>query len=116
MNQESLERLLFQAAGAASATDDGQVLVGQPAKPHRAGPQRGRLRRGQGQKIQDILSEIFGRQGRTAQRRRGQDVRYHPTLSFLDTVNGGKQSIVLPDGTKLEVNIPPGTRDGRYCV
>jgi len=62
---------------------------------------------------EDILSEIFGRQGRAARRRRGQDVRYHLELSFLDAVNGGKQSIVLPDGTTLDVSIPPGTRDGQ---
>ena len=62
---------------------------------------------------EDILSEIFGRQGRAARRRRGQDVRYHLDLSFLDAVNGGKQSIILPDGTPLDVNIPPGTRDGQ---
>jgi DnaJ-class molecular chaperone len=61
---------------------------------------------------EDILSEIFGRGGR-AGRRRGQDVHYHLDLSFLDTVNGGKQSIVLPDGSALDVNIPPGTRDGQ---
>ena len=62
---------------------------------------------------EDILSEIFGRQGPAGRRRRGQDVRYHLDLSFLDAVNGGKQSIVLPDGATLEVNIPPGTRDGQ---
>jgi DnaJ-class molecular chaperone len=62
---------------------------------------------------EDILSEIFGREGRAGRRRRGQDVRYHLDLSFLDAVNGGKQSIVLPDGATLEVNIPPGTRDGQ---
>jgi DnaJ-class molecular chaperone len=61
----------------------------------------------------DILSEIFGRAGRAGRRRRGQDVRYHLELSFLDAVNGGKQSIVLPDGTTLDVSIPPGTRDGQ---
>jgi DnaJ-class molecular chaperone len=61
----------------------------------------------------DILSEIFGREGRAGRRRRGQDVRYHLELSFLDAVNGGKQSIVLPDGTTLELSIPPGTRDGQ---
>ncbi len=61
----------------------------------------------------DILSEIFGRTGRTGRRRRGQDVRYHLELSFLDAVNGSKQSIVLPDGATLDVNIPPGTRDGQ---
>ena len=62
---------------------------------------------------EDILSEIFGRAGSAGRRRRGQDVRYHLELSFLDAVNGGKQSIVLPGGTTLDVNIPPGTRDGQ---
>jgi DnaJ-class molecular chaperone len=62
---------------------------------------------------EDILSEIFGRSAGPSRRRRGQDVRYHLDLSFLDAVNGGKQSIVLPDGTTLDVNIPPGTRDGQ---
>jgi DnaJ-class molecular chaperone len=62
---------------------------------------------------EDILSEIFGRAGRAGRRRRGQDVRYQLDLSFLDAINGGKQSLVLPDGTTLDVNIPPGTRDGQ---
>jgi DnaJ-class molecular chaperone len=62
---------------------------------------------------EDILSEIFGRAGRTGRRRRGQDVHYHLDLSFLDAVNGGKQSVVLPDGATLDVNIPPGIRDGQ---
>src|ERR1700730_936934 len=62
---------------------------------------------------EDILSEIFGRTGRAGRRGRGQDVRYHLELSFLDAVNGGTQSIVLPDGSTLDVTIPPGTRDGQ---
>jgi DnaJ-class molecular chaperone len=62
---------------------------------------------------EDILSEIFGRSGRAGRRRRGQDVHYHLDLSFLDAVNGSKQSIVLPDGSTLEVNVPPGIRDGQ---
>src|ERR1700688_4015089 len=61
---------------------------------------------------EDILSEIFGREGRAGRRRRGQDVRYHLELSFLDAVNRGKQSIILPDGSTLTVNIPPGAGDG----
>jgi DnaJ-class molecular chaperone len=60
---------------------------------------------------EDILSEIFGRSTRA--RRRGHDVRYHLELSFLDAINGGKQSLILPDGGNLDVNIPPGTRDGQ---
>jgi DnaJ-class molecular chaperone len=62
---------------------------------------------------EDILSEIFGRAGGAGRRRRGQDVHYHLELSFLNAVNGGKQSIVLPDGNTLDVTIPPGTRDGQ---
>jgi DnaJ-class molecular chaperone len=61
----------------------------------------------------DILSEIFGRQGRGPRRRRGQDVHYHLDLSFLDAINGGRQSLTLPDGSTLDVNIPPGVRDGQ---
>jgi DnaJ-class molecular chaperone len=62
---------------------------------------------------EDIISEIFGRQGRSNVRRRGADVQYHLTLSFLDAINGGKQQITLPDGSGLDVTIPPGTRNGQ---
>jgi DnaJ-class molecular chaperone len=51
---------------------------------------------------EDILSEIFGRAA-----------HYRLPLDFLDAVNGGKQQITLPDGSALDVNIPPGTRDGQ---
>jgi DnaJ-class molecular chaperone len=63
--------------------------------------------------IDDILSQIFTREGRTAMRLRGADVRYVLQLDFLDALNGGKQQITLPDGAALEVTIPPGTRDGQ---
>jgi DnaJ-class molecular chaperone len=63
---------------------------------------------------EDIISEIFGRQGRSGNiRMRGSDVQYHLTLSFLDAVNGGKQQLKLPDGSSLDVAIPPGIQDGQ---
>ena len=62
---------------------------------------------------EDIIAEIFGRQGRGNVRRRGADVHYHLTLSFLDAVNGGKQQLALPDGSSLDVAIPAGIRDGQ---
>jgi DnaJ-class molecular chaperone len=63
---------------------------------------------------EDIISEIFGRQGRAGNiRMRGSDVHYHLTLSFLDAVNGGKQQLRLPDGSSLDIAIPPGTQDGQ---
>jgi DnaJ-class molecular chaperone len=64
----------------------------------------------------DILSEIFGREGREGRaniRMRGADVRYRLELDFLDAINGGKRQITLPDGSVLDVNIPAGTRDGQ---
>ncbi len=61
-------------------------------------------------KLGSILSELSS-----------DDLRHFRTIvsstpfpAFVgDSVNGGKQSIVLPDGTTLDVNIPPGTRDGQ---
>ncbi len=62
---------------------------------------------------EDILSEIFGRASTAGRRRRGEDIHYHLGLSFLDAVNGGKQSIVLPDHATMDLKIPPGTREGQ---
>ena len=62
---------------------------------------------------EDIISEIFGRQGRSTVRRRGSDVQYHLALDFLGAINGGKQALTLPDGSSLDVAIPPGTRSGQ---
>lgn len=61
----------------------------------------------------DILSRIFGQEGRANIRLRGSDVHYRLDLDFLDAINGGSRQITLPDGTVLEVNIPPGSRDGQ---
>jgi DnaJ-class molecular chaperone len=44
---------------------------------------------------------------------RGSDVHYRLELDLLDAINGGKRQITLPDGSVLDVNIPPGTSDGQ---
>ena len=61
----------------------------------------------------DILAEIFRRGDRGNLRMRGQHARYRLELDFLDAVNGAKQQVTLPDGSVLDVTIPPGTRDGQ---
>jgi DnaJ-class molecular chaperone len=61
----------------------------------------------------DILSQIFGSDSRVNLRMRGADVHYRLALDFLDAINGGKRQITLADGSVLDVNIPPGTRDGQ---
>jgi len=52
-----------------------------------------------------------GRGGRFSMR--GQDAQYHLDIPFLDAVNGTKQRITLPDGSTLDVTIPPGVSDGQ---
>src|SRR5262245_18445128 len=34
-------------------------------------------------------------------------------VDFLDAINGAKKQISLPDGPALDVQLPPGTRDGQ---
>ena len=65
--------------------------------------------------MDDILSGIFGERGRHAGnfRMRGGDVQYRLELDFLDAINGASRRVTLPDGSVLDVAIPPGTRDGQ---
>lgn len=43
----------------------------------------------------------------------GADARYALAVEFLDAVNGATRQIQLPDGSQLNVRIPPGLRDGQ---
>ena len=61
----------------------------------------------------DIMSAFFRRAGQTNRSRRGPDVRYSLEIDFLDAVNGATRTVTLPDGSTLDVKIPPGTRDGQ---
>lgn len=61
----------------------------------------------------DILSELFGFARRGSRRARGRDVRYRLEVDFLDAVNGASKRLTLPDGSVLDIEIPPGTRDGQ---
>ena len=63
----------------------------------------------------DLFSGIFGRHGGGARgnfKMRGADDQYRMPVDFLDAVNGGKKQISLPDGSTLDVTIPPGVSDG----
>lgn len=68
--------------------------------------------------LDDILADLFARQGGGQGRARsanlrGADVRYHLEVDFLDAVNGGRKRLSLPDGSTIDVTIPAGTRDGQ---
>jgi DnaJ-class molecular chaperone len=67
----------------------------------------------------DLLSALFGRGGRTGggrgarMRTRGGDLRGQLVLDFLEAINGTTRRLTLPDGSAVDVTVPPGTRDGQ---
>ncbi|MBB3288051.1 MULTISPECIES: DnaJ C-terminal domain-containing protein [unclassified Rhizobium] len=61
----------------------------------------------------DIFSSFFSRRSRGQTKMQGQDRHYTMEVDFLDAINGVKKQISLPDGPALDVQIPPGTRDGQ---
>ena len=64
----------------------------------------------------ELLSQIFGRGARqdgARFRMRGQDLHGRLPLDFLEAVNGATRRLTLPDGSTVDVTVPPGTRDGQ---
>jgi DnaJ-class molecular chaperone len=66
----------------------------------------------------DLLAELLGRGKRTGgrgagMRMRGGDLRGQLALDFLEAVNGTTKRLTLPDGSTVDVTVPPGTRDGQ---
>ena len=61
----------------------------------------------------DIFSTFFSQRGRRNFRSRGADSHYRLEVDFLDAVNGASRRITLPEGSTIDVSIPPGTRDGQ---
>lgn len=63
----------------------------------------------------DIFSHFFSQRTRQGGgfRAQGSDRRFSMEVDFLDAVNGTKTQIRLPDGPAIDLQIPPGTRDGQ---
>jgi DnaJ-class molecular chaperone len=61
----------------------------------------------------DFLAELLREQARAARHARGRNLHYHLSVEFLDAVNGATKRLTLPEGGSLELNIPPGVRDGQ---
>lgn len=75
-----------------------------------------------GDDMSDLFASLFGMQmgagpgARTRSRmqrpKKGADVRYKLTLSFMEAWKGGAKRINLGGGTSLDVKIPKGVEDG----
>lgn len=61
----------------------------------------------------DALAEFLRRSQRTRANRRGQDLRYHLAVDFVDSITGATKRLNLPDGSTIDVKIPPGLVDGQ---
>lgn len=70
--------------------------------------------------LSDIFAQAFRARGGGAEQggfqpefhARGQDLRYHLEVDFLDAVRGTKRRVTMPDGNDIEITIPPGLKDG----
>ncbi|WP_337270625.1 DnaJ C-terminal domain-containing protein [Oryzifoliimicrobium ureilyticus] len=67
--------------------------------------------------VDDILSGIFSGRKRGGAgggiKSRGEDRRFSMDVDFLEAVNGARSEVRLPNGPTLDVQVPPGTRDGQ---
>jgi DnaJ-class molecular chaperone len=63
--------------------------------------------------MDDVFAEMFARQAEARRNARGNDVQYRLTVPFLDAVNGATQRLNLPDGSTIDVRIPPGINEGQ---
>jgi DnaJ-class molecular chaperone len=61
----------------------------------------------------DIFADLFRGARRDARKMRGTDLQQRVEVDFLDAVNGVQRELLLPDGKRLKVTIPPGTTDGQ---
>lgn len=61
----------------------------------------------------DMFAELLRRRREAQANRRGEDLLYGLSIPFAESVAGTSKRITLPDGSTLDVTIPPGMRDGQ---
>ena len=61
----------------------------------------------------DPFAELFRRSARARANRRGEDLHYRLTISFVESITGGEQRLTLPAGGTLDVRIPAVIVDGK---
>ncbi len=91
--------------------DRGEIDAnGEEIAPHHHFRQARRGRQG-GAEFTDIFSDLFNDFG--AQARKGGDLAASLDIDFATAARGGSQRISLPEGRRVDVNIPTGVEDGK---
>jgi len=85
--------------------DKGEIDASGHAKPQR---KNGAKQAGAG----PMSGQRANKSARTI-RVNGADVSYKLKVGFLDALRGAKKRISLANGARLEVSVPPGTKDGQ---
>jgi DnaJ-class molecular chaperone len=62
---------------------------------------------------EDRFAELLRRSARAQANRRGQDLEYRLPIEFIESIAGANKRLTLPDGTTLDVAIPPGITEGQ---
>lgn len=62
---------------------------------------------------EDAFAELLRRSQQGRANRRGQDMHYRLPIEFVDSIMGASKRLTLPDGSTLDVKIPPGMVDGQ---
>ena len=61
---------------------------------------------------EDHFADLL-RRARTRSNRRGQDLEFHLQIDFVEAIAGINKRIALPDGSTIDVAIPPGIVEGQ---
>lgn len=61
----------------------------------------------------DIFADLLRRSRKAQANRPGEDRHYHLEIGFADSIAGAVRRITLPDGSTLDVKIPPGLVSGQ---
>jgi DnaJ-class molecular chaperone len=62
---------------------------------------------------EDPFAELLRRSQQARANRRGQDMHYRLAIDFVDSITGATRRLTMPDGSTLDVKIPPGLVDGQ---
>jgi DnaJ-class molecular chaperone len=62
---------------------------------------------------EDTFAELLRRSARAQANRRGHDLEFRLPVEFIESIAGASKRLTLPDGSTLDVVIPPGIVEGQ---